>query len=272
MREDELGGLLHRAVEDVPEQDLAEQSWARGRRERRRRRGAGVLGGLVAAGLLGLAVAQAPLQGGPLHPSGTTAVAPAGEGSGGRSGTTEDGAGQDGMWVEPPPWSLPLEDPAADGRSKLLVTPPFDAQGTREQAHRVWATLWTACLESRGYSVDVDGHALTMTREGAAPGDYLRVRSSCRAEVRTDSPAVLPPDGRITRSDRTALMTRWFEYDWAQQCLVENGLPTGPRPRLADTFVNDLVWAQLPTWHPYTAAAEAGLFEDARDHCPIARP
>lgn len=272
MKENELGGLLHRAVEDVHEQDLAEQSWSRGRRERRRRRGAGVLGGLVAAGLFGLAVAQAPLQGGLLHPSGTTAVAPAGEGSEGPSGTAEDGTRQDGMWIEPPSGSLPLEDPLADGRRKVPVTSPFDPQGTREQAHRVWATLWTACLESRGYTVDVDGHALTMTREGAVPGDYLRVRSSCRAEVRTDSPAVLPPDGEITRSDRTALMNRWFEYDWARQCLVENDLPAGPRPRLADDFINDLVWAQLPTWHPYTEAAAAGLFEDARDHCPLVQP
>lgn len=261
VREHELPELLQRAVQDVPEPDVAEDTWRLGRRARRRRGRAGALGGLVAAALVGLAAAQLPFQGGLLHPSGTERADPAGR-------TAE------GLVLEPPEtpdlegatWYRESPD-LPPGSERWQWPPPVDA-ASLQSGHELWATLWTGCLESKGYAVDTDGVALTVLREGAAPADYTRDVLSCGTELRTDSPVVLDDPGGVRLKERSVLMNRWFQYDWTRQCLVENGLPTGPRP-LADEFIGYLGWAQLPSWHPYLEMVLEGRYEEARDRCPM---
>lgn len=261
VREHELPELLQRAVQDVPEPDVAEDTWWQGRRSRRRRGQAGALGGLVAAALVGLAALQLPFQGGLLHPSGTERADPAGRAAEGlvlEPPETPDLEGT--VWHQEPPGLPP-------GSDHWQWPPAIDAVSL-QHAHDLWATLWTACLESRGYAVDVDGAALTMVRDGALSGDYTRDVLSCGNELRTDSPVVLDDPGGVRLKERSVLMNRWFQYDWTRQCLEENDLPTGPRP-LADEFIAHLGWAQLPAWHPYLEMVQEGRYEEARDRCPM---
>ena len=58
MRDSELRALLRRAGDEIPELDVAESTWVRGRTARRHRWTARVVGGLVAASVVGVLGAQ----------------------------------------------------------------------------------------------------------------------------------------------------------------------------------------------------------------------
>lgn len=254
MKDHQLPALLARAVDEVPEPQLAEQAWARGRRERRRRRVAGFVGSLAAAAVVALAVVQTPLQAGLLHPTETQQADPAGTGA--------------GLLLEPPEGvdpeyrSLPLWD-------ELPAWMAWEREEQRRQGHELWASLWTACLEDRGYAVSPRGTALQLFRSEAGPGDHSRAVLACGEELRTETPLAL--DSGQTMVDvplRSVLMNRWFVYDWTRQCLEKQGLPTAPRP-YPDQFIAVLGWWGLPLWHPYQAMVEQGRYAEARDLCPI---
>lgn len=284
MRDAELRELLHRAGDEVPEPDVAVSTWSRGRVARRRRWTLQCLGGLVAAtvvGALGVQVAGWS-DGGPLSPAQV-------------AGETGDGAVQR---LEPPSSVLvmsPLQDPqllavderrtredAADAARESAEAAETRAQGRMQEGaaalagstlldrtQQVWADVQAGCLESRGYLVSRDGPALSVTLpEGKKGGDYSRDTRACRAELLTDAPVSVIPLEPVVGQARVALTERYFQYYWAQGCLVDAGLPTVP-VMPAEEFIAGLGWAQLPPWHPYEESARQGRYAEAREACPI---
>lgn len=265
MRDEDLARLLHRATDALPEPDVAERTWAQGRRVRRRHRAGVVVGGLATAAVVALATVQGT-GGGALHPSGMT-VEP---------GSSAGAPGERVLEPPQPPEEAVLEAPRPEQFDPDLagvvwsdqVQAPLDPSLSYRNARSTWAMLWSACLQARGYDVTGRGTSLAVDLGGVPQGDYTRDVGTCRAELLTDSPVLLQPGDQLRIEDRSALTGRYFEYYWARQCLADAGLPTDPLVP-AEDFIGQLAWAQIPAWHPYTAAAEDGRYAEARDACPL---
>lgn len=290
MRDSELRELLRRAGEDVPEPDVAEATWSRGRVARRHRWTARVVGGLAAAAVVGgLGVQLASWPGGGVPVAGgvddasTHRFEPPPAALGGppaspelvaaeevRRHAQEAKEAKEAKEAQESRGAAGGDDRASEGGQVIRDDMNALAGATLlRQARQTWADVYTGCLESRGYTVSRDGVALSVELpEGAIDGDYRRVAQACRAELATDAPVSVPPREGIDRQARAALTERYFEYYWAQSCLVDAGLPTVPT-MLAEEFVTGLAWAQLPPWHPYEEAARQGRYAEAREACPI---
>lgn len=269
MRDHELPELLRRAGDDLPEPDVAESTWAQGRVARRRRWASRALGGLAAAGAVGVLALQLTAGSGP--GSGSLPVTPA--------GSSGDGATQ--QLLQPPLADLEVEavstaeDPGGQGDDEAGMRvvagqpdPVLLGAALEARSLEVWTSVYTGCLASRGYTAERSGAALSVTLEGAFAGDYERDVAACRAELVTDAPAAVAPGTGVGMAQRGPLTGRYFQYYWAQRCLQDSGLPTGALMP-AEDFILGLAWSQLPPWHPYQEAAEQGLYEQARTACPI---
>lgn len=254
MKESELRALLHRAGDELPDPDVAEDTWSRGRLARRQRWTARVVGALVSASVVGVLGVQVTGWSEEVL-RGTVEV----------TGGAGDGPVQR---LEPPASVLELSrlpDPARTSGWPDLLT----GSTLLHQGQQVWADVYTGCLESRGYAVSRDGTALSVTfPDGKQDGDYRRDTQACRAELATDTPTSVPPRSDIDKEARAALTGRYFQYYWAQGCLVDAGLPTSPT-MLAEEFIAGLGQTQLPPWHPYQEAAREGRYAEAREACPI---
>lgn len=281
MKDSELRDLLRRAGAELPEPDVAESTWSRGRVSRRRRWTLQVVGGLAAVAVVGGLGGQ--VAGWP--------------DSGLRSTADVAGGSEISERFEPPPVMLAGPPPSSEitaleeARARADEAPrvrssaedgaqletvdvlPSVPSSLVIQTQQVWADVYTGCLESRGYVVARDGAALSVTfPDGRQDGDYRRDTAACRAELVTDAPTSQSPTGGprsgLDGTDRAALMEHYFDYYWVQSCLVDAGLPTAP-PMLAEEFISGLAWAQLPPWHPYQEAAREGRYAEAREACPI---
>lgn len=227
---------LHRALDlasaDVPVPDgLAETTWLRGRRVRRRERWARATGGLglVAAVALTWAVVA-----GPLAPGDDLGVGPA------------------------------APSTALEGVERVPVTA---SPATQE----VWAALRSACLAEEGYTVRGTGSTLSVTRPGAQPGDYTRDTARCDDELAMRLPPVdvLPDESGALRPPASeALGALYARYRVAAACVEAQGLPLDPAPPQAE-FVEAFAREWMPSWHPWTAAARDGHYAQARTDCPI---
>lgn len=288
MRDAELRGLLHRAGEELPEPDVAESTWSRGRVVRRRRWTVRVVGGLAALaveGGLGVQVAGWADGG----PRGTTGLA--GGASDGPVQRLEPPATPLGAPAFPAPEPVELQD--ARERTQLSVDEAAEPRAAQEAAgtggppvrvtgstdlltgsalvlqSRQVCDVHVGCLESRGYAVSRDGPALSVPLpDGKQDGDYRRDTQACRAELVTDAPVSVPPGEDVDDEARAALTERYFQYYWVQSCLVDADLPTVPAMP-AEEFITGLAWAQLPPWHPYAEAARQGRYAEARAACPV---
>ena len=253
MRDHELPELLHRATDEVGDPDVAESTWAQGRAARRRRWSSRAVGGLAAAGVVGLLALQVV---------GSEAEAP-GVADPAASGTGTDGRGQ--HLLRPSlVWDQDLSTQPAD----QPLDPALVGEWLEQESLHVWMAVYSGCLESRGYTVTTAGPSLSVTQQGVVAGEYERDSEACRAELVTDAPAVVPPLREASAAERARLSERYFQYYWTRQCLLESDVPTGDLMP-AEDFIAGLARSQLPPWHPYQEAAEQGLYAQARDACPI---
>lgn len=253
------------AAEGMPSPDgLAETTWMRGRRVRRRR---AVLSGAGATAVLGSTVlawsllGPAGLPGQPdVIPASAPDAASTGPTSAGPLQTTDGEAGTDGsgpVLVETAP------EPTAGDPAQI----PVDASAETE---RVWAVLRSACLEDRGYEVTVTGSTLSATKHGAQAGDYSRDTALCDAELGMRLPPVEVSfeDGEVGEVTDVALRAVYVRYVATSACVREAGLPVDEPPG-AEEFVDLFAREWMPSWHPWTAAAAEGDYAQVRSDCPI---
>lgn len=284
MRDSELRALLRRAGDEITEQDVAESTWVRGRTARRHRWTARVVGGLVAASVVGVLGAQVAGWPGQDADGGVRVAGAVGDGPqqqlelptlvGEMASVAEREAAEalqvrsrmdaeDAREAEEARSGGPAPEPGGD-RSPQLDPSPWLLQG-----QQVWADVYAGCLEAQGYVVARDGAVLSVTfPEGRQDGDYQREERECRGELVTDPPLTVSPQGGLDPEERAALADRYFQYYWAQGCLVDAGLPTPPTMP-GEEFITGLSLTQLPPWHPYQEAAREGRYAEAQEACPI---
>lgn len=285
MRDSELRALLHRAGDEIAEPDVAESTWVRGRTARRHRWTARVVGGLVAASVVGVLGAQVAGWPGPDADGGARVAGAAADGPqrqlelptlvGEIAAIPEPEAAEalevrsrmeeasEAREAEQARSEGPAPEPGGD-RATELDPSPWLLQG-----QQVWADVYAGCLESRGYVVARDGAVLSVTfPEGRQDGDYQREERECRSELVTDPPLSVSPHGDLDGEGRAAVADRYFQYYWAQGCLVDAGLPTSPA-MAGEEFIAGLALTQLPPWHPYQEAAREGRYAEVQEACPI---
>lgn len=223
---------------------LAETTWLRGRRVRRRR--AGLASGGLAAVLAATALGWALVGGAPGADDGIPA------------GPSTPAS------VDAP--TLTEEAPEPPQTEPDVV--PVDASAETE---RVWQVLRRTCLESWGYQVWVTGSSLSASRSGARAGDYTRDTALCDAQLAMRLPPVdvLPGgDGQLPEAATVALGEVYDDYVVTAACVEELGLPVDPAPSRED-FIDLFAREWMPSWHPWTAAADAGEYEQVRSACPV---
>ncbi len=234
---------------------LAETTWLRGRRVRRRRAGlvSGGVAAVLATTVLGWALVGGAPAGRDAIPASTTAP------------TTEATDAPDGAGVSPPALTEEAPEPPATDRDDV----PVEASAETE---RVWQVLRSACLESRGYAVSVRGSSLSASKQGARFGDYTRDTSLCDAELAVQLPPVdVQPDedGRLPELATVALQEVYDGYVATAECVRAQGMPVDEAPP-EEEFVAAFAREWMPSWHPWTAAAEAGDYAEVRSACPVA--
>ncbi|GAA1173374.1 hypothetical protein GCM10009584_13070 [Ornithinimicrobium humiphilum] len=238
----------------APSDGLAETTWMRGRRVRRRRATIGGLGGTVAAGSTALAWAL-------LGPVGMLAAPSTGDDV-----------------VPAATSSAPAPAPAVDdGSGPALVETVPDASSDDDvpvaasaETQRVWAQLRSACLEARGYTVVVTGSTLSATQRGAQAGEYSRDTGTCDVELMMRLPPVeiAIVDGEVAPPAAEALRDVYDGYVATADCVRAQGLPVDEAPP-AEEFVDRFAREWMPSWHPWTAAAAQGHYELVRAACPV---
>lgn len=233
---------------------LAETTWLRGRRVRRRR--AALVSGAVAAALATTVLGWSLVGGAPTGrdaiPAGTSAP------------TTEatDAPGEDGV-TAPALTEEPPEPPVTEADAV-----PVEASAETEH---VWQVLRSACLENWGYDVSVRGASVSATKQGARFGDYTRDLALCDAELAMRLPPVdVQPDedGGLPELARVALREVYAGYLATAECVRAQGMPVDEAPP-EEEFVRMFAREWMPSWHPWTAAAEAGDYAEVRSACPV---
>lgn len=258
MKETEARRLLHRAADHIPDPEVAETAWRRGRTVRRRRHTAQLLGGLCAA-----TVAVVAMTLGPGLPGGGLVAGPGGPEA-------------ERFWLPVPSARQTSPDPALDpaqlGELGLLrdgATPiPEAAVPLVDRARGVWATSYRACMEERGYAVANHGRSLWVSRAGTVRGGYERDRRECQTELRMDAPTIVGEGDTVSAVERREVVLHLRHYVDVNGCLAGQGLPVED-PMDEDEFVVGMAWAQTPPWHPYLAAIRADRYAEARTGCPI---
>ncbi len=276
---------LRRAM-DVASEDarvpdgLAETTWQRGRRVRRRRTAlaSGGVAAVLATTILGWALVGGAPAGRDAIPAGTTAptshTLPTGDTDGTPTGDT-DGTVRlptgdtDGTPTSEDPEDAPtLTEQAPEPPQTEPDVVPVDASAETE---RVWQVLRRACLESRGYTVWVTGSSLSASQSGARAGDYTRDTSLCDAELAMRLPPVeVHPgaDGQVPQTARAALTAVYRDYLATAACVERLGMPVDEPPSETE-FVDLFAREWMPSWHPWTAAAAAGDYARVRSECPV---
>lgn len=252
---------------------LAETTWLRGRRVRRRR--AGLVSGAAAAVLTTTVLGWAMVGGAPgprdAIPAGTTAPTSQASPTGDTTGTPTSPPTGDTVGTPTPdaPEVTPtLTEEAPEPPQTAPDVIPVDASAETE---RVWQVLRRSCLESRGYRVWVTGSSLSASQSGARAGDYSRDTSLCDAELAMRLPPVdVQPgvDGQLPEAARTALTEIYRDYVAAAACVERQGMPVDEAPSETE-FVDLFAREWMPSWHPWTAAADAGRYAEVRSACPV---
>ena len=248
MREHELAGRLRSEAERIPEPDLAESTWERGRRVRRRRFLAGV-GGATTAAAAALALLVVP--GAP-----DLSAEPAG-----------DVPGQ--TVVDAP---RPVAADQASGEElqtwTRLYTACLEASGyevTRRE-HGIAATKLGVQAGERDRDLSRCQAELLLE---APPRPEPAVPSPPEPEPTEPVPSDYGSGwGAMVQEARMTLTARYHDYLISHSCLDAAGLPTREPPP-AEVFIRGLDWAQIPAWHPYLEAAREGRYVEARDACPL---
>lgn len=243
---------------------LARTTWLRGRRVRRRRAAlaSGGAAAALAATVLGWSlVGGAPagrdaLPAGPTGSSATSHPLPTGDTPGPSSPSGDT------------PGTPTLTEQAPEPPQTEPDVVPVDASAETE---RVWQVLRRSCLESRGYTVWVNGSSLSASQSGARAGDYTRDSALCDAELAMRLPPVdVQPgaDGRLPEAARTALTEVYRDYVTTAACVRGLGMPLDQAPSQTE-FVDLFAREWMPSWHPWTAAADAGDYAQVRSGCPV---
>ena len=245
----------------LPEPDLAERTWRRGRGVRRQRLVSRVVGAVAAVAVVA--------------------------------------AGWDAMGervdVAPAGQQVEVYPPAVGPMDGLEIpdTP------RHEEAVRLWAGLGASCLRARGMEawLTEDGKGIASRRpevpglpgleasqrwcdstlvlvlpdpaEETARRAAVREASERRSQLPTPAPVEPEPEELIH-----------LAYSRTATCLAHNGLPAEAPPALA-TFAEEMLdlnapiipgRSVLPTWHPYAAVlAEEGEVKEALEVCPVDR-
>lgn len=264
MTHDSVRRALGLASDGVPTPDgLAEKTWLRGRRVRRRRT---LLGGAGTAAVVGVTALAWGALGPGVLPDGRDVI-PAGTSTAPTATAPESGPESGSETAPALLETAPEPDPdATDGTDVVPVEASAETQ-------RVWGVLRAACLGDRGYEVVVNGSSLTATQRGAQAGDYTRDTALCDAELMMRLPPVdvSVDGGELSAAADAALRAVYASYVVTARCVQAAGMPVDEAPP-AEEFVDRFAREWMPSWHPWTAAAVSGDYARVRSTCPVGRP